>query len=108
MLGTDAFERYLEKYGLYLQADNAALLERYVTCAVASQPVCSCCGVSYPKQAWARFVNNENRANMSNEVVDLLDRLLRYDHCERLTAAEALSHAFFSECEPTVGRERVL
>lgn len=78
VLGTDAFERYLEKYGLYLQADNAALLE------------------SYPKQAWARFVNNENRANMSNEVVDLLDRLLRYDHCERLTAAEALSHAFFN------------
>lgn len=28
VLGTDSFERYLEKYGLYIQTDNRALLLR--------------------------------------------------------------------------------
>lgn len=28
VLGTDSFERYLEKYGLYIQTDNRALLQR--------------------------------------------------------------------------------
>ena len=42
-------------------------------------------------------MNSDNRANVTAEGVDLLDRMLRYDHYERLTAAEALSHAYFSE-----------
>lgn len=28
VLGTDSFERYLEKYGLFIQTDNRALLQR--------------------------------------------------------------------------------
>lgn len=32
---------------------------------------------------------------MSNELFDLLDKLLRYDHQERLTAKEAMMHPFF-------------
>ena len=53
---------------------------------------------SHAKLPWAKFVNADNRANAGHEVLDLLDRLLRYDHCERLTAAEALSHTYFSAC----------
>ena len=40
----------------------------------------------------------DNRANVSSDGIDLLDKLLRYNHQERLTAAEALAHSFFSTC----------
>ena len=46
---------------------------------------------------WTKFTNVDNRQNVSGEVIVLLERMLRYDHAERLTAAEALSHAYFSE-----------
>lgn len=32
---------------------------------------------------------------MSSELFDFLDKLLRYDHQERLTAREAMSHPYF-------------
>lgn len=43
-------------------------------------------------------MTTDNKPNITTEVIDLLDKLLRYDHTERLTAAEALSHAYFSAC----------
>lgn len=52
---------------------------------------------SYPKQPWARFITSDNRSNASNDALDLLDKLLRYDHQDRLTAAEAQAHAYFSK-----------
>ena len=32
---------------------------------------------------------------MSDEAIDFLDKLLRYDHQERLTAQEAQNHPYF-------------
>lgn len=32
VLGTDAFEQYLERYGMFVRTDNPAVLERYVSC----------------------------------------------------------------------------
>ena len=37
----------------------------------------------------------ENQRFISNEAIDFLDKLLRYDHQERLTAQEAMQHAYF-------------
>lgn len=37
----------------------------------------------------------DNQRFISNEAVDFLDKLLRYDHQERLTAQEAMSHPYF-------------
>ncbi|KAH8104098.1 kinase-like protein [Cristinia sonorae] len=74
VLGTDSFERYLEKYGLFIQTDNRALLQ------------------SYPKVPFSAF----GSPTISREALDLLDKLLRYDHWERLTAAEAVGHTYFN------------
>jgi len=74
VLGTDSFERYLEKYGLFIQTDNRALLQ------------------SYPRVPWNAF----GPPTVSREALDLLDKVLRYDHRERLTAAEAFSHPYFN------------
>lgn len=39
----------------------------------------------------------DNQRYISNEAIDFLDKLLRYDHQERLTAEESQSHPYFSE-----------
>ncbi|OCH96288.1 kinase-like protein [Obba rivulosa] len=78
ILGTDAFERYLYKYTLFLQTDNADLL------------------CNYPKQPWMRYVTADTAPTATHESLDLLDKLLRYDHAERLTAAEAQAHSYFN------------
>ena len=40
----------------------------------------------------------DNKPNVSADSIDLLDKLLRYNHLDRLTASEALAHCFFSTC----------
>lgn len=49
----------------------------------------------YACKPWAKFITNDNRRYISNEALDFLDHLLRYDHQERLTAKEAMSHPYF-------------
>lgn len=51
---------------------------------------------SYPRQPWTRFVTAENQQFVTSEALDLLDKLLRYDHQKRLTAREAQAHPYFS------------
>jgi casein kinase II subunit alpha len=42
-----------------------------------------------------KFVNAENERYISPEAIDFLDKLLRYDHQERLTPKEAMAHPYF-------------
>jgi len=37
----------------------------------------------------------ENQRYISDEAIDLVDRLLTYDHVERPTAKEAMEHPYF-------------
>jgi len=77
-LGTDLFDVYLKTYNIHFEVDIEALLK------------------NYPKQPWARFILADNPMQVSLEAQDLLDKLLRYDHRERLTAREAQAHAYFN------------
>ena len=49
-----------------------------------------------------RFVTPENQHFVSDEAIDFLDKLLRYDHQERLTAQEAQQHPFFDPVRATL------
>jgi len=40
-------------------------------------------------------VHSENQHLVTPEALDFLDKLLRYDHFERLTAREAMDHPYF-------------
>lgn len=51
----------------------------------------------YPRKPWSRFITSENQRYISNDAIDFLDKLLKYDHQERLTAKEAMDHVYFSE-----------
>lgn len=78
VLGTDALFEYLDKYEIELDPQYDDLLSRF------------------PRKAWHTFVNADNQKFVSTEAIDFLDKLLRYDHAERLTAQEAMAHPYFA------------
>lgn len=62
VLGTDSLFEYLDKYDLDLDTQYDDVLGRF------------------PKKDWHTFVNAENQRFVSEDAIDFLDRLLRYDH----------------------------
>ncbi|EDP42011.1 hypothetical protein MGL_3692 [Malassezia globosa CBS 7966] len=84
VLGTDEFFVYLDKYKIELDSHYDVILGRY------------------PRKPWPRFVTPENQHFVSDEAIDFLDKLLRYDHQERLTAQEAQQHPFFDPVRATL------
>ncbi|KAI7165274.1 Casein kinase II subunit [Hortaea werneckii] len=77
VLGTEDLFDYLDKYDIELDAQYDDILGRF------------------PKKSWHSFVNSDNQRFVSNDAIDFLDKLLRYDHQERLTAKEAMAHQYF-------------
>ncbi len=62
VLGTDDLFDYLDKYEIELDPQYDDILGRF------------------QKKPWHSFVNSENQRFVSNEAIDFLDKLLRYDH----------------------------
>lgn len=56
-----------------------------------------CTYFRHSRKRWEKFVHSENQHLVSREALDLLDKLLRYDHHERLSAKEAMEHPYFCE-----------
>ncbi|KAI9222789.1 casein kinase II subunit alpha [Blastocladiella britannica] len=77
VLGTDELDAYLNKYDIELDDQFEPLLGRY------------------PRKPWTKFVTAENMHLSGPEALDFLDKLLRYDHQERLTPREAMAHPYF-------------
>ncbi|KAK7346921.1 hypothetical protein VNO80_21445 [Phaseolus coccineus] len=79
VLGTDELNAYLNKYHLELDPQLDALVGRH------------------SRKPWSKFINADNQHLVSPEAIDFLDKLLRYDHQDRLTAREAMAHPYFSQ-----------
>uniref|UniRef100_A0A3B4B413 non-specific serine/threonine protein kinase n=1 Tax=Periophthalmus magnuspinnatus TaxID=409849 RepID=A0A3B4B413_9GOBI len=77
VLGTDELFGYLHKYHIELDTRFKDLLGQQ------------------SRKRWEQFVQPENQHLVSPEALDLLDKLLRYDHQTRLSAAEAMQHPYF-------------
>lgn len=77
VIGTEDLFDYLEKYHIELDPRFNDILGRH------------------SRKRWERFVHSENQHLVSPESLDFLDKLLRYDHYERLTAREAMDHPYF-------------
>ncbi|KAF7286969.1 hypothetical protein GWI33_002814 [Rhynchophorus ferrugineus] len=77
VLGTEELFEYLDKYHIELDPRFNDILGRH------------------SRKRWERFVHSENQHLVSPEALDFLDKLLRYDHLERLTARDAMEHAYF-------------
>jgi casein kinase II subunit alpha len=79
VLGTEKLEAYLDKYSLELESAYDGLIG------------------NWPAKSWASFVTADNKHLVNDEALDLLDRLLRYDHAERLTCKEAMKHPYLAK-----------
>lgn len=77
VLGTDDLYAYLDKYNLQLDDGFNELLGRY------------------SRRPWTRFVGAENEHLCSPEAIDLIDRMLVYDHAQRILPREAMQHPYF-------------
>jgi len=77
VLGTERLFQYLERYNLELDCHFDSLLGRH------------------SRKPWTKNVNQENAHLVTEESLDFLDRLLQYDHQERITAKDAMSHEYF-------------
>lgn len=78
VLGTGDLYNYLEKYGLQLDPQLERLIGRH------------------NRKPWPKFVNARNRQLATPEAIDLVDKLLRYDHQKRPTAKETMAHPYFN------------
>lgn len=79
VLGTDDLYKYIEKYNLVLDPHYSGLLGNFV------------------KKPFLKFVNNENMHLCTSDAVDLLSKMLIYDHEERILPKEAMEHDYFNE-----------
>lgn len=77
VLGTDELFAYLHRYNIKLSSSFLKQIGRH------------------NQRSWDSFIVSENSHLVTPEATDLLGKLLRYDHMERLTAKEAMQHPYF-------------
>ncbi|OIR58027.1 MAG: casein kinase II subunit alpha [Amphiamblys sp. WSBS2006] len=79
VLGTEKLGKYLRKYRIAMTREIEELA-----------------GYSSRGRAFGSFINDSNRETATAEALDLMSRVLCYDHQERLTAREAMEHSYFA------------
>ncbi|CAD8048988.1 unnamed protein product [Paramecium sonneborni] len=77
VLGTEELQAYIKKYRIRLD------------------PVLESKLGNYPKKEWVKFINAENKHLCSDEAIDILSRMLVYDHALRITPKDAMDHPYF-------------
>lgn len=78
VLGTEDLHQYVKKYDVTLDPALAALVGRH------------------SRKPWTVYVTVENQHLCPPEALDLLDKLLRYDHRDRIDALTAMEHPYFA------------
>ena len=78
VLGTDELFAYVSKYRVTLDRQFDDIITKC------------------PRRPWVKFITSENAHLAAPETIDFLDRLLRYDHAERILPREAMKHPYFA------------
>ena len=78
VMGTDDLKEYLRRYKLNLPKQIAKIIK------------------PTEKTPFEGFITTRNQHRVSNEAINLLEKMLVYDKNERITPREALQHPFFA------------
>jgi len=87
VLGYDGLQQVLKKYNLKLDSHYDGVSLKYFAAFTVTP--------SYPRKPWTKFINPENQALCSSDALDLIDKMLQYDHAARITPRECFDHPFF-------------
>lgn len=79
VLGTEGLHKYLYKYHLELEQHIIVALDRSV----------------HVRKPWSKMITPENSHLCNHQVIDLIDKMLVYDHAERILPKEAMEHPYF-------------
>jgi serine/threonine protein kinase len=93
VLGTADLHRYMAKYKIEMTSDVRQIIAKYTMQ-----------GGSGNQKEWTSLFTDPT-FTPSPEGIDLLSKLLRYDHGQRLTANQAMQHPFFDPVRMQVQRE---
>ena len=52
---------------------------------------------NFEKKEWKSFINSNNKYLITDDAIDLLDKLLKFDFSERINARDALNHPYFKD-----------
>ena len=86
VLGTNDLYKYIEKYGLSLDNYKGSLQ-------------------NCEKKSWEKFITNENKDLCPPDAIDLLNKMLVYDRCERITPKEAMAHPYFTSVREKIEKD---
>jgi casein kinase II subunit alpha len=75
VVGTEEIQLYMDKYDLEL--NDGIQLDHY------------------DKRPYSCFINEKNRSRISDDAIDLLERMLLVDHAKRITPKDAMRHPYF-------------
>jgi len=78
VLGTAGLHEYLEKYDLELDPQFDDMLGRH------------------SRKPWSKFYTAENQHLVSEDAIDLINKMLVYDHSARILPKEAMLHPYFN------------
>ena len=84
VLGTQNLIEYVKKYNITLDEDFEGILGRH------------------SEKSWAKFISPNNKHLCSKEVLDILTKMMIYDHAERITPTEAMKHPFFDSVRKSI------
>lgn len=77
VLGTDELLAYVNKYNITLDSHYDDILG------------------THSKKPWHKFITASNEHLISEEALDMLSKMLKYDHAERVTPKDAMEHPYF-------------
>lgn len=52
-------------------------------------------GYTFEKRPFESFINQRNRETATEDAIDLLEKMLRYDKNERIKVEDAMKHHYF-------------
>ena len=77
VLGTEELFAYVEKYKITLDSHFDDILG------------------THTKKPWKKFITTQNEHLVNDDALDLLSKMLKYDHAARITPREAMEHPYF-------------
>lgn len=90
--GTDNFDQLVKIVRVLGKHDLDIYLNKY---NLTLDPHYQDVQIKYPRRAWNKYITEDNAHLVTDQAIDLLDKMLRYDKASRITAEEMLGHRYF-------------